>query len=336
MNKHNFCLGEGLERLAHISRTEQIKVDEAAPVFAKSRRRQKHWHVSNSIEGPPGDMQDYASVSEIKCVEAWELGLEDARKLAVFVGMEEVLAPKGKWDEPWHFFSAEAELSKLAAEKEEEDGDENPDEDNFVAPSSDSPDTADPEIELETDQALDLCLSLLSALQGADSDEEEGQIPEVDTSSTDFDFRGRTPEVNTLSTDADFSAGRTARAKVATTVHVPGKGQVYKMRVISQLNETPDKLSLDRLRRVQQRAKEDFGLSNESSDDVHEVALFSNVALWLKDGDRHRVQMARVQKIFRVGTRGGKTDVQHPSSSFCSERLEDFSNLQTLHQGSNL
>lgn len=37
MNKHNFCLGEGLERLAHISRTEQIKVDEAAPVFAKSR-----------------------------------------------------------------------------------------------------------------------------------------------------------------------------------------------------------------------------------------------------------------------------------------------------------
>jgi hypothetical protein len=69
---------------------------------------------------------------------------------------------------------------------------------------------------------------------------------------------------------------------------------------------------MDRLRRMQQRAKEDGGPANENSEEVHEVALFSNVALWLRNGDRLKVQLARVQKIFRVGTRGGKTDIQHP------------------------
>jgi hypothetical protein len=79
MNKHYF-LGEGLERLAHISRTEQIKVDEVASNFAKSRRRQKSWHVGNPIDGAPANMQDYASIPDSKCVEAWELGRDNARK----------------------------------------------------------------------------------------------------------------------------------------------------------------------------------------------------------------------------------------------------------------
>jgi hypothetical protein len=86
------------------------------------------------------------------------------------------------------------------------------------------------------------------------------------------------------------------------------------MRVVSQLNETPDKLSLDRLRRVQQRAREDFAdaSNNGKEDKLHQVALFSNVALWLRDGDRHKVQLARVHKMFKLGARGGKLDIQHP------------------------
>jgi hypothetical protein len=86
------------------------------------------------------------------------------------------------------------------------------------------------------------------------------------------------------------------------------------MRIITQLNETPDKFSLDRLRRVQQRAKKDqsSGSTGEATDNLHQVALFSDVALWLRDGDRHRVQLARVHKMFRLGARGGRTDIQHP------------------------
>jgi hypothetical protein len=43
---------------------------------------------------------------------------------------------------------------------------------------------------------------------------------------------------------------RPPRVKVPSTVEVPGKGPVYKMRVIAELNKTPDRLPLDRLRRV--------------------------------------------------------------------------------------
>jgi hypothetical protein len=65
-----------------------------------------------------------------------------------------------------------------------------------------------PEMELEADQALKLCLSLLSALQGQDSDD-EGES---------------TSKVNTSSTDANTTAHQTARSKVETIVHVSGKG----------------------------------------------------------------------------------------------------------------
>jgi hypothetical protein len=187
MNKHNFCLGEGLERLAHISRTEQIKVDEAAPNFAKSRRKQKNWHVGNPIDGEPGNLQDYASIPDAKCEEAWELGLIDARKLAESVGIKESLVRKNKWDEPWHFFSAEAELSRLSAEKDKEDSEEAPEEEtdqpltSVLLPSLEDQTPPDPDAtqvvaplpgdaksdvlrDLTDEQSIEIRLSLLSAL----------------------------------------------------------------------------------------------------------------------------------------------------------------------------
>jgi hypothetical protein len=44
---------------------------------------------------------------------------------------------------------------------------------------------------------------------------------------------------------------RAPRQKVSSTMEVPRKGPVYKMRLIAELNQTPDHLPLDRLRRVQ-------------------------------------------------------------------------------------
>jgi hypothetical protein len=36
-NKHNFCIGEALERTSHIERTEQIKFEEKGLLFVDSR-----------------------------------------------------------------------------------------------------------------------------------------------------------------------------------------------------------------------------------------------------------------------------------------------------------
>lgn len=330
INKHNFCLGEGLERLAHISRTEQIKVDDAAPVFAKSRRRQKSWHLGNPIDGPPGNLQDYASVSEQWCVEAWECGLKDARKVAESLDMKAELVSQGKWDEPWHFFSAEAELARLSEESEEDVEDglteiSEPASTSSTLESEPRPVSSATEVAAEGErgpsqsaavqepnldefESMQLRLSLLNVLQAEEESEVEGETASAEDQSNNENVT----DADTSGAEPDGAGPRSAKPKVATTVHVPGKGQVYKMRLISQLNETPDKLSLDRLRRVQQRAREDHARQEEINDDFHHVALFSNVALWLRDEDRHKVQLAKVQKMFKLGARGGRTDIQHP------------------------
>jgi hypothetical protein len=49
------------------------------------------------------------------------------------------------------------------------------------------------------------------------------------------------------------TADPSLRTKVCPTVKVPGKGLVYKARLISELNAGPEHLSLDRLKRVQVR-----------------------------------------------------------------------------------
>jgi hypothetical protein len=36
-NKHNFCIGEVIERTSHIGQTEQIKFEEDGPLFTESR-----------------------------------------------------------------------------------------------------------------------------------------------------------------------------------------------------------------------------------------------------------------------------------------------------------
>ena len=57
-------------------------------------------------------------------------------------------------------------------------------------------------------------------------------------------------------------------SKVCPTIHVPGKGDVFKMRLISELNShPPSKLPLDRLRRVQYQTFADSSyLSNDTND----------------------------------------------------------------------
>lgn len=180
-------------------------------------------------------------VTEEKCVEAWMLGLKDARKVAETLDMKPKLVFEGKWEEPWHFFFKEAELNRLS-EEEEEDGEEGSSEEPRLVATQvaeegaletpgceerrpnqlvSNPDLTS-ESELDNEQSIELRLSFLSALQGEDSDDESEPNPSGPN------------QTNSLETDADLlplplthigadDAGREVRQKVATIVHVPGE-----------------------------------------------------------------------------------------------------------------
>lgn len=312
MNKHNYTYGEALERAAHIGRTNQIRVDEAAPLFPTSRRRQKNWHAGNPIIGPPGDMSDYGSVSEAKCVEAWEAGVLLARQRAEYVGMKETLMRKGQWAEPWSLFKSSSVLQELRQEDEDEADGVLPDlaettpsatesavgserivpeagtSDRSSAQGPNAAATSDGEPDSDFQDILELRLALLSAVQSEGAD---GQA---------------------ASEEGETDVGGSGRVRVPTTVDVPGKGPVYKMRLISQLNDTPEKLSLDRLRRVRQRATDDALAGSAADDDILQVGLFSVVSLWYKIGSDYSVLLGKVQKMYRVGANGSKVDYQRP------------------------
>lgn len=91
------------------------------------------------------------------------------------------------------------------------------------------------------------------------------------------------------------------RRKVPATVEVPEKGPVYKMRLITELIQSPGNISLDRLRRVQvhEGPREQAGFVRGGEE---EVGLFDNVAVHFVEGaggDEHRYYIGRVQKIFK-------------------------------------
>jgi hypothetical protein len=99
--------------------------------------------------------------------------------------------------------------------------------------------------------------------------------------------------------DSGGASSSTVRTKVASTVEVPGKGLVYKMRVITELNETGGgPLSLDRLRRVQTGESAERPGSVPAG--VEEVGLFDDVAVHFEEGPgEHLWFVGRVQKMYK-------------------------------------
>lgn len=97
--------------------------------------------------------------------------------------------------------------------------------------------------------------------------------------------------------------------KHSSTVEVPGKGQIYKMRLISELNiHSLEKLPLDRLRRVKYK-NIDPNIYVHDDDQVY-VGLFDDVGLLFDEGEGKLVwHIGRVQKIVKtVGEKGAKVD----------------------------
>jgi hypothetical protein len=104
------------------------------------------------------------------------------------------------------------------------------------------------------------------------------------------------------------------RPKTSPTVEVPGKGLVYKMHLITELNTNPEHLSLDRLRRVHARSQESVA-SGLPSPDEQMAGLFDDIALELVSQDEKSMwYLARIQKVFKVTLGGARIDYQRPVS----------------------
>jgi hypothetical protein len=278
-NMRNWSFGEGLERTRSIGRTEQIKVSKDAPSFATSRRRKNIWKEGNASCAEP-NLADYESVTDPKCDEAWLSDLAMAQELAVSLGMQPTLLRVNKWHEPWP--SSLSEGIELTADLLEEL-------DDVISMSDDTSSSlvtlADPSSELETEflgsqeEAPPVCASVsdLSAIRSV----------------------MLVVEHVFLSSDEPTSSHQSTRPKVPCTVDVPGKGSVYEMRLISQLNSSPF-LSLDRLTRVQARRTQDG--SERVELDGLSVGLSDVVALHFEDA-RSGIEwyIGKVQKMFKLG-----------------------------------
>ncbi len=95
-------------------------------------------------------------------------------------------------------------------------------------------------------------------------------------------------------------------------VDVPGKGLVFKMKLITELNvHPPFKLPLDRLRGVQYRISVK-GSFTQKVHEVEEVGLFYDVGIIMEEGKKLIWYLGRVQKIIKHLDKGGHIDYVRP------------------------
>ena len=217
-NKHNFCIGEAMEHTSYIERIEQIKYDEDGPLFQESRRRKKIWWEGNPTSGEY-NLQDYVSIFNDALGEAWLSGFRLAQERAYYVEMKDVILAHGKWTKPWplSFTSSLNTIDQCGMEAD-----------------NDSLDSS----------------SLVPATTSSELDSNDSMVSEIDVvlRTLVLDVFQQCDVMCSSSVNSDDVL---SHLKVCPTVHVPGKGDVFKMRLISELNiHLPSKLPLDRLRRV--------------------------------------------------------------------------------------
>ena len=91
-----------------------------------------------------------------------------------------------------------------------------------------------------------------------------------------------------------------SHSKVCPTVHVLGKGDVFKMRLISELNShPPSKLPLDRLRQVQYKTSTDSSYLSNDTNDLQEIGLFDDVGVLMEERRSLTWYLGHVQKMVK-------------------------------------
>lgn len=287
-NMRNWSFAEGLERTRSIGRTEQVKVSKDAPSFAASRRRKNIWREGNPLTASP-NLADYDSVTEPKCNDAWLSGLASAKELAISLGMQPTLLHVNKWHEPWP--ASLSEGIELTADLAEESDDTTLLADVVASGIADVISLEVPSTAGHTEPLVETGVACVTASVSDVSAIRSGMLAIEQVLSSD---------------ENATSQSSSSRSKIPCTVDVPGKGSVYKMRFISELNANPASLSLDRLKRVQSRRAQDGARQVEL--DGLSVGLSDVVALHFQEASEVTCYLGKVQKMFKVGRNNQKID----------------------------
>jgi hypothetical protein len=276
-NKHNATVGEALERGSQLLRRDDLRSQQTGLKFADPKRRENRWFLGNgydtdeaAVQRNLANLSDYGSVDDASVHIAWDEGLGRAREHAERLGMREVLEGKGVWEEPWVPFVRAT--AQVGEGEEASQGDE--ESDRWCE---------DMGGECEVDP--DLGFIRASVLDGAQ-------------------------ERDMGMDDGGLDAGETGSGKISPTVDVPGVGPVYKMRLIAECNVNPDKLPVDRLRRVRHRVPTASGV-----EDVGDVGLHDRVAVAILDGSgMHTWHIGQVLAMSKVLEGGRKVEYFLPVS----------------------
>jgi hypothetical protein len=195
------------------------------------------WLQLKEITSARANLKNYNSVSDLKIKEAWAEGLTMARRRAESVGMVSTLQTADKWAAPWP-----ASLSDLESLAEEliTDADLDQLENATLTPQSQQVST-----QSTTFPSLSASLDAPNVASSSTSNSNVDLACKEATVIWSSIFEAF-QEAGDIDTGADDAS---TRRKASPTVEVPGKGLVYKMRLITELNLNSQHLSLDCLRK---------------------------------------------------------------------------------------
>jgi hypothetical protein len=225
------------------------------------------------------NLLQYDSVSNEALQEAWLAGFEEAQSRATEVEMKDVLLTEGKWEKPWPSSFTES-LTII--------------------------DSCAIEIDDDSSECVTGAVDVSCGSTEVASSIDDELVNEVDvlvrTSALDVE-----QQIAIASNVIDEET-----CKISPTIDVSGKGLVFKMRLIAELNtHSPSKLPIDRLRRVQYKAC--IGGSHfDYAHDIEEVGLFDDVAVIMEEGNTLTWYLGRVQKMVKNYDKGGSVDYMRP------------------------
>jgi len=222
------------------------------PLIVESRRWNVFWWEGNPFCFHT-NLLDYDLVSNDAFQQAWLAGFKETQNNASNVGMKDVFLFHGKWGNPWpSSFIDLLNIINCCAIEVNEDGSEVVNDFKFFNYAS----------------------------HKFVSRNEYSFVTEIDVlvRIPILDIEQQTKMMGCI---LDFNIAKTT--KVSSTIDVPGKGSIFKMRLITKLNaHSPYKLPLDRLRWVQYKTCVRGSFTQEDHE-VEEVGLFDDVGIIMKE-----------------------------------------------------
>ena len=273
INKHNYTITDMFRNVSNMQHLQTIFADSQGPENQRKHRKGENiWKKGHNQPTEIPNLQDFPSDAEL--TRAWETGLskckDDLRTVGIVPDNENHEDPSNSWFFAPHSMSA---TTKKRLHEAMWAGNE------FM--------TEDAEAEADSlDQSIPIAETV--------SFEPESYVEEY----PDLALHLR-HVVNEIDEDEEEEVGEKSQTKSKLTVNVPEVGEVHKSTIFTMLNNSPDGLSKDRLRRV--RSKH-VGLHvSQSVSIANEVGLFDDVAVHSKVDRAHGIKIGRVIRMRNLG-----------------------------------